>query len=484
MWYGTKGGVAYATSGDGIQWFESNNSTPLTSIAADANHPLVEYYPSGFPGSNDGENPSGAQMYYRIWYWDSPLIYTISAIRYAESPDGINWYDDQPLQNGSVPIISGGDSWNRGSYGPCDVLYNPSASNIGNNPWDYSFVMYYDGTTGGDESIGLGYSTNGIIWNGYDSDGDGKADPVLEGSGWWDSGYVSRCTVIFKDSLYHMWYSGGTNRMDHGIGYASSSDGINWTKDLNNPIFHKDDGEDWRSERTYCPMVIDDKMWFSGKDASGNYTIGLAIPSAIPATVEIKPEILNLKSKGNFTAFIQLPEGYDVVNIDGNTVVCEGASAVKWNVADDTFIAKFNGSDLVGVLPGDAVKLTVTGQLTDGTPFEGSDTIKVIQKGKPAPALLKFALGQNFRNPFNPDTWIPYTLANDVDVVIRIYNLLGKLVCTLDLGHQRAGAYLTKEIAAYWDGKDSLGQKVASGVYFYTLQAGEFKATRRMVIMK
>ncbi|MBM3242011.1 hypothetical protein FJZ31_37545 [Candidatus Poribacteria bacterium] len=105
-----------------------------------------------------------------------------------------------------------------------------------------------------------------------------------------------------------------------------------------------------------------------------------------------------------------------------------------------------------------------------------------------APAIVampqKPMLLQNYSNPFNPDTWIPYQLSEGTDVIIKIYNGIGQLVRVLDLGHKSAGYYLTKDKAAYWDGKDSLGEKVASGVYFYTLQTGEFRATKKMVIMK
>ena len=93
-------------------------------------------------------------------------------------------------------------------------------------------------------------------------------------------------------------------------------------------------------------------------------------------------------------------------------------------------------------------------------------------------------LFQNTPNPFNPETWIPYQVVEDADVTISIYNVTGKLVRRLHLGHKNAGLYLSKDKAAYWDGKDSLGQEVASGVYYYTLQAGEFRATRKMVIVK
>ena len=95
-----------------------------------------------------------------------------------------------------------------------------------------------------------------------------------------------------------------------------------------------------------------------------------------------------------------------------------------------------------------------------------------------------FALLQNFPNPFNPETWIPFDLAADASVTIRIYDVKGQLVRQLDIGKQKAGRYLDKNKAAYWNGKDQFGQSVSSGIYFYTLKAGSFMATRRMVILK
>ena len=97
--------------------------------------------------------------------------------------------------------------------------------------------------------------------------------------------------------------------------------------------------------------------------------------------------------------------------------------------------------------------------------------------------IKRTALFQNFPNPFNPETWIPYTLADDADVEVRIYDVQGVLR-RLDIGRQRAGRYLSRQTAAYWDGKDQSGASVASGVYFYTLEADAFSKTRRMVIRK
>jgi hypothetical protein len=96
----------------------------------------------------------------------------------------------------------------------------------------------------------------------------------------------------------------------------------------------------------------------------------------------------------------------------------------------------------------------------------------------------KFALLQNFPNPFNPETWIPFQLAQDSQVTVRIYNLKGQPIRILELGQKAAGTYLTKDKAVYWDGRDNIGEKVASGMYFYMLKAGEFTSTRRMVIIQ
>ena len=96
------------------------------------------------------------------------------------------------------------------------------------------------------------------------------------------------------------------------------------------------------------------------------------------------------------------------------------------------------------------------------------------------------ALLANYPNPFNPETWIPYQLATAADVTLTIYAVEGERVRTtkLALGHQAAGIYQTQNRAAYWDGKNDIGELVASGLYFYTLTADDFTATRKMLIMK
>ena len=96
----------------------------------------------------------------------------------------------------------------------------------------------------------------------------------------------------------------------------------------------------------------------------------------------------------------------------------------------------------------------------------------------------KTALLLNYPNPFNPETWIPYQLAEATDVTVTIHSMNGSLIRTLSLGHQSAGLYRSKSRAAYWDGKNEFGEQVASGLYFYTLTAGRFSATGKMLIRK
>jgi photosystem II stability/assembly factor-like uncharacterized protein len=98
--------------------------------------------------------------------------------------------------------------------------------------------------------------------------------------------------------------------------------------------------------------------------------------------------------------------------------------------------------------------------------------------------VVKSQLYQNFPNPFNPETWIPYTLASPREVELRILDASGQLVRRLVVGRQEAGFYLTIGQAIYWDGRNEAGEVVSSGIYFYQLQAGDFHQTRRMIMLK
>ncbi|MDP6598461.1 MAG: Ig-like domain-containing protein [Candidatus Poribacteria bacterium] len=115
---------------------------------------------------------------------------------------------------------------------------------------------------------------------------------------------------------------------------------------------------------------------------------------------------------------------------------------------------------------------------------KGKSIAIVSQLAEAKEAKHHFELSQNYPNPFNPETWIPYHLSVDSQVEITIYEATGQQVRRLKVGWQTAGNYQGQDRAAYWDGRNKLGEPVASGVYFYTIQAGDFSDTRKMLLMK
>ena len=172
----------------------------------------------------------------------------------------------------------------------------------------------------------------------------------------------------------------------------------------------------------------------------------------------------------------------------GNTAADVNGDGVV-NIADLVLVAGKIGTDgsASPVLP-DVFKLFTAGDiqnwLTQARDLPLTDEIskkgillleRLLAMSPPKQTMLMV----NYPNPFNPETWIPYQLAAPANVKISIYSIDGKLVRTLWLGHQPAGIYMAKSHAAYWDGKNAIGETVASGVYFYTLTADDFTASRQ-----
>ena len=195
-----------------------------------------------------------------------------------------------------------------------------------------------------------------------------------------------------------------------------------------------------------------------------------------------------------------------VVNIQDLVLVASNFGATGENAADVNGDGTVNIQDLVQVAAqlgiGDAAspawrdilidtftRAEVELWLRQAQQLNLTDTIS--QRGIRFLEQLLFALTPketallpNYPNPFNPETWIPYQLATPAEVTLHIYAIDGTLVRTLSLGHKPIGMYQTRTRAAYWDGRNQTGEPVASGVYFYTLTADNFTATRRMLILK
>lgn len=306
MWYQTNSTpsnttVGYATSVDGLSWTMVTNQ--VSGLLPDnAGHPLVKFV--------DGE--------FEIWYWNAATPYGNNAMHHATSVDGITWTGDTAIA-GNLTTVTGGQ-WNSGIYGAVDVIVNSSPTNVGTNPFDYKYAMYYDATSGGYEQIALGYSSDGVNWTLY-----GTGPVVPKGSvGSWDSGYVAIGSTVIRGNFWTLWYSGGVSASNEGIGCATSVDGLLWVKCPNNPVMSKADGVAWRNSRTYTPKIIRDgsiyKMWFTGRDtATGNYAVGYATSAISPTT-----DTLYLHEVAPGT--IGLPDGVTSLVFDENEILNASAS--------------------------------------------------------------------------------------------------------------------------------------------------------------
>ncbi len=252
--------------------------------------------------------------------------------------------------------------------------------------------------------------------------------------------------------------------------------------------------------------------WIQSSDLHGrarrNVAKGLGNPSGIVLSVNIKaPTTLSTKPDTPPTAD---PLKYDV-NGDGPVdnmdvalvTLAVGTNNAKYDVngdgkVDDKDIALVRDNQdeaaaaapmLVGMkLSADQMArieeqidlLIATGDRSPGAMW----TLIYLQQLLATARPEKTQLLANYPNPFNPETWIPYALATDTDVRITIYNTQGVVIRTLQLGQQSAGYYTDRERAAYWDGRNTFGERVASGVYFYQLQTDEMLSLRKMVILK
>jgi hypothetical protein len=250
-------------------------------------------------------------------------------------------------------------------------------------------------------------------------------------------------------------------------------------------------------------------------------------PPVIPVPFDVKPTScrnpFNVGKKGVLPAAILGTEDFDPKEIDPATILIglEGGEVVppiRWDLEDvatpyagdppdgsDAYACTEEGPDgfmdltlkfdaqavaaaLGPVNDGDIILLSVIGNLREelgGTAIKGVDVIQILKKGKAAPAAASVtAAAAAYPMPFNPEVWMPYRLGQGVEVKVTIYGSSGHLVRTLDLGYRSAGDYMSKGKAAYWDGRNEAGELVSSGIYFYTFQAGDFTAIKKIVMIK
>ena len=230
-----------------------------------------------------------------------------------------------------------------------------------------------------------------------------------------------------------------------------------------------------------------------------------------PGTNTVTIAVAGIRETQTITAIAELrpiPEdinGDDVVNILDLLAVVQafGKDGLEGDVNEDGVVNVFDLVQVAGAIGGggaapsawyrdleiaptraDVAQWLAQAQtldLTDATLQRGVLFLKQLMA---ALTPKETTLLPNYPNPFNPETWIPYQLAAPSEVTLTIFDMNGGVVRRLEIGHRSPGVYRSRSRAAYWDGCNDRGEAVASGVYFYTLRAGEFRATRKMLIRK
>ena len=216
------------------------------------------------------------------------------------------------------------------------------------------------------------------------------------------------------------------------------------------------------------------------------------------------------------------PINYGDISGDGNITAYDASLALQYVIGlielspDEQDAADVTGDDIVSALDAAMILQYTVGLIAnfpvDSAPvapalnlpnetkllakaIEQLETIYLAQEQKQVLEQLKnlvfsqlipkhTALFQNYPNPFNPETWIPFQIATDTPVTIHIYNAKGQLIRIISLGYKNAGIYVTKDKAAYWNGRNNMGERVSSGIYFVTLRTGKEIITRKMYIVK
>ena len=213
--------------------------------------------------------------------------------------------------------------------------------------------------------------------------------------------------------------------------------------------------------------------------------VNLTVPPPVDVNkdgiVNIQDLVLVANSFGQ-----SFPEDGNPVDVNGDGVVniqdlVQVAGAIGGNRAAPSAWQLSSGTVLTSAQVQHWLTLAEQLNLTDATSQQG---IRFLEQLLTALTPQETVLLTNYPNPFNPETWIPYQLAAPAEVIVVIYSTDGKQVRQLSLGYQPVGIYHSKNRAVYWDGRNAQGEPVASGVYFYTLTAGDFSATKKMMIRK
>lgn len=357
---------------------------------------------------------------YKMWYVGFENIWTGRyTIGYAVSEDGVAW--NAYIKN---PVLSAGSGW--------------ESSQIWLSVVTPDLVMYYSGSDGARWSVGVATSTDGLHWTKYSN------NPILNigNTGDWDDANVWGVSVIkMGPSDYRMWYSGNRATGQTKIGYATSTNGLQWTKYQGNPVLAPS-SDVWESQKVYVPRVIYANgvfhMFYLGSSSSNNTQIGYAFSS----------------------------DGIQWTKYSNNPVLTVGSSG-DWD--------SFSLIDHCVILQEDVLRIWYGGRSTQVNWHIGLATASLttqVQAHQPLPQ--EFSLSQNYPNPFNPSTTIDYGVPKSAHVTLKVYNSIGQEIATLVDEERVAGSYST-----VWN-----ADGLATGTYMVRMTADGSSVVQKMILLK
>jgi predicted GH43/DUF377 family glycosyl hydrolase len=396
------------------------------------NNPILNV---GDPGTWESNLSGPTSVIYHDGIYEAWLFGTddegTGRIGYASSSDGIIW---DKYENNPVLVPGNQGEWDDTNTDHACVLLI-----------DGTYKMWYMGEDESSARIGYATSTDGLNWEKY------NGNPVLNlgTAGTWDENEVMHPSVVFDGSTYHMWYNGYGQDVQR-TGYATSPDGINWTKYSGNPVLTIGDPGVWDDYMLALMRVIykdnEFKIWYTagdGTDGSSKYfRIGYATsPDGITWSKSENNPVLD---KGEVGA-------WDSLGVVTSTVIFDTTGKIykMWYGGLD---GSYGGTGYA---------------ISDPVANLNSDIYMIIPN--------HFSLMQNYPNPFNPKTTIIYTITKPQEIKLIIYDILGNEIKVLFDGFQNKGAHSVPFMA----------DDLSSGVYFYKLQNDKGESiSKKMLLIK
>jgi len=410
---------------------EKDPSDVYSSVTAET---VDSLYPVTMYGDTPVDSDTGNLL---RWIMRDGLQYVMYTENYTNgawhikkkvSIDGIAW---GPVGNSLLAV---------GGFGEFDEKGQADPTVIKDAPDDYK--MWYDALSGSNVwTIGYATSADGDSWTHH-----GLILDINDNG--WDSRGIHHPVVLKNDGIYYMYYSGWDTSPQWHLGVATSTDGYTWTRYAENPVLSCgiDGSFDDHHIRPSKPFRLGDTwyMLYWGDDGSGFDNLPKDYPGLAVST-----DLYNWTKKGRIQPGNSVPGD---VSFQANCTLQEGTILRWWCSGLKSGYKTYYGEiDIAGY----------TGIARDNS------------------GIQQFTLVQNYPNPFNLTTSIPYSLKKDAHVTVKLFNCVGQNVVTLvDENHIR-GHY-----SVVWDGKDSKGNEVHSGLYFYTLEAGDISFTKKMLLVK